>query len=130
MIKFNQMRYLPFSSQCDLALALARDIDRGDDTKRALLKQLFLVIQYFQRPERAPMRPLLSTTAWHTYFCPHCGLVVDFMGEAPNEPQCEECGAILEPDVEQVEPAGDGLDIPEFLQRTFDLPAFLPWRGE
>ena len=68
--------------------------------------------------------------SWLHYFCPHCGLVVNFMGDdAPIEPMCEECGAILEPEVEGIEqPAGDGLDIPEFLLRVIDLPKFLPMR--
>jgi len=66
---------------------------------------------------------------WHTFHCPHCGLVIDFMDEPPNEPPCEECGAILDPD--ELEPGDDLLDIPEFLQRSFDLPAFLPkWSRE
>ena len=35
---------------------------------------------------------------WLHYFCLHCGVVVDFMGDdAPIEPICEECGAILSP---------------------------------
>lgn len=67
---------------------------------------------------------------WLHYFCPHCGLTVDFPGEAPNEPQCENCGGILE--AENDEADDDGLDIPEFLQRTpFDLPGSLPsWRRD
>lgn len=49
----NQLRYLPFQSQCDLALVLAAEIDRGDKSKPLQLERLFIAIQYFQRGSRA-----------------------------------------------------------------------------
>ncbi len=45
----NQLRFMPFQSQCDLALVLAAEIDNGDKSKRLQLERLFIAIQYFRR---------------------------------------------------------------------------------
>jgi hypothetical protein len=49
MIRFNDMRYLPYPIQRDLAMTLARDIDAGAVDKRHDLERLFQCIAHFTR---------------------------------------------------------------------------------
>jgi len=47
MIRYRDLRYLPFHSLRRIAESLARDIDAGDNSKRHLLDLVFAVIQAF-----------------------------------------------------------------------------------
>lgn len=45
MIKYRDLRYLPFHSLRALAISLSRDIDAGERDKRHLLEVVFAIMQ-------------------------------------------------------------------------------------